>query len=64
MSGLVARCYAAGECSAEADTEAEKFTAITREYAESHPKYGFTGDAVTTPSAAQYFGYAVWAGRW
>lgn len=64
MSGLIARCYASGECCAEADTEAEKFTAMTKEHALAHPGYGFAGDAVNNPGASQYFGYAVWAGRW
>ena len=60
----MARCYAAGECNSENDTEAEKFTALTREFAEANPKLGFAGDAVSSPAASQYFGYAVHAGRW
>jgi hypothetical protein len=64
VTGIVARCYAAGECRSETDTEAELITALSKEYNEANPKHGFSGDAVTTPAGAQYFGYAVFAGRW
>lgn len=64
MSGIVARCYAAGECASETDTEMERVTALMRGYAEAHPDHGFAGDAVKSPGGGQYFGYAVFAGRW
>ncbi|GBF88068.1 serine protease [Raphidocelis subcapitata] len=64
VSGIVARCYAAGECASETDTEMERITSLMRNYAEAHPDRGFSGDAISSPSGGQYFGYAVFAGRW
>ena len=64
MSGIVARCYAAGECFNESDTEMEKVGAFMKDYAVANPKHGFAGDAISSPSSAQYYGYAVHAGRW
>ncbi|KAI8473102.1 MAG: peptidase S8/S53 domain-containing protein [Monoraphidium minutum] len=64
VSGIAARCYAAGECTAAADTEAERIAALTQRYNEANPGYGFKGDAVRSPDAPQYFGYAVYAGQW
>jgi hypothetical protein len=64
VSGVVARCYAAGECGSETDTEAERIAGLARERLEANPGYGFAGDAVASPSASQYYGYPVWAARW
>lgn len=64
MSGIAARCYAAGECSADSDTEALRIADAARAYTEANPSYGFDGDARSAPNAAQYYGYAVYAARW
>jgi subtilisin family serine protease len=64
VSGIAARCYAAGECRADSDTEAERIVALARAHAEADPSYGFSGDAVSSPDAPQYYGYAAYAGRW
>jgi len=64
VTGIVARCYASGECSSETDTEAERVTAAMRGYLEANPSYGFTGDALSGAGKSQYYGYPVWAAQW
>lgn len=64
VSGLAARCYASGECDSETDTEAEAITSFAKEWNVANSNYGFTGDAISNPNNSQYYGYAVYAGRW
>jgi hypothetical protein len=64
VSGVAVRCYAAGECDSDVDTEAEKLTAFSKAYNTAYPTYGFTGDAVSSPTSSQYLGYSVYAARW
>jgi hypothetical protein len=64
VTGIVARCYAAGECGSDADTEAERVAALAKAYTSANPSFGFTGDALASPNSLQYLGYALYAGRW
>lgn len=64
VTGIAVRCYAAGECAAEGDTEAERLAGFARAGVEAAPGFGFSGDPLSSPSAAQYYGYALSAARW
>lgn len=63
VAAVVARCYRAGVCNAEADTEMAKIMAFTKEYNEAHPKYGFLGDP-SRPVPDKVFGHLVYGNRW
>eukprot|EP00879_Flechtneria_rotunda_P027101 GHRR01028969.1.p1 GENE.GHRR01028969.1~~GHRR01028969.1.p1 ORF type:complete len:183 (+),score=39.03 GHRR01028969.1:239-787(+) len=63
VASVVARCYRAGVCRKEDDTEMSKIMAMTQQYNLANPGYGFEGDP-SRPVQDKYFGYMVYGDRW